>query len=242
MAQWLFPFCNAGFKTTLKLFSDFKIEGQENIPESGPLLVASNHLSNLDPAIVAAALPQPPVFMAKKELFKYRIGSFLMRGYGAFPVDRSRADVRALNWITQQLLSEHRTAIVFPEGTRSKVGGLLKAQQGLAMIAMSTGVPIIPFALTGSENLQHPLKVFKPTATLRLKIGKPFVASGSDSESRPSRKKMAAVTTEIMIRIAKMLPENQRGEYADKCDNELVETAEYQWSSSKANEVSGVSG
>jgi len=240
MAQWLFPFCNAGFKTTLKLFSDFKIEGQENIPDNGPLLVASNHLSNLDPAIVAAALPKPPVFMAKKELFKYRIGAFLMRGYGAFPVDRNRADVRALNWITQQLLSEHRTAIVFPEGTRSKVGGLLKAQQGLAMIAMSTGVPIIPFALTGSENLQNPLKVFKPTATLRLKIGKPFVAVGS--EGRPSRKRMAAVTKEIMIRIAKMLPEDQRGEYADKCDNELIETAEYEWSSSRTNEISGVSG
>jgi 1-acyl-sn-glycerol-3-phosphate acyltransferase len=237
MAQWLFPFCNAGFKTTLRLFSDFKIEGQENIPESGPLLVASNHLSNLDPAIVAAALPHPPVFLAKKELFKYPVGAQLMRGYGAFPVDRHRADVRALNWITHQLLSEYRTAIVFPEGTRSKVGGLLKAQQGLAMIAMSTGVPIIPFALTGSEKLQNPLKVFKPTATLRLKIGKPFVASGS--EERPSRKKMAAVTTEIMVRLARMLPEDKRGEYSDKCNINLIETAEYQWSASEAGEVSG---
>jgi 1-acyl-sn-glycerol-3-phosphate acyltransferase len=79
MSQWLFPVLNLGFKTTLKLFSDFKIEGQENIPDSGPLLVASNHLSNLDPAIVAAALPRSPVFLAKKELFKYRWGSMLMR-------------------------------------------------------------------------------------------------------------------------------------------------------------------
>ena len=236
MAQWLFPICNVGFKTTLKLFSDFKIEGQENIPESGPLLVASNHLSNLDPAIVAAALPRPPVFLAKKELFKYPVGSQLMRGYGAFPVDRHRADVRALNWITHQLLSEHRTAIVFPEGTRSKVGGLLKAQQGLAMIAMSTGVPIIPFALTGSENLQNPLRVLKPSATLRLKIGKPFVTTSS--EGRSSRRKMATVTTEIMIRLAKMLPEGKRGEYSDKCDDELVETSEYQWSVSESVGVS----
>jgi len=235
MAQWLFPFCNAGFKTTLKLFSDFKIEGQENIPATGPLLVASNHLSNLDPAIVAAALPKPPVFMAKKELFKYWPGAVLMRGYGAFPVDRNRADVRALNWITRQLLSEHRTAIVFPEGTRSKAGGLLKAQQGLAMIAMSTGVPMIPFALTGSENLQNPLKVFKPTATLRLKIGKPFVAAGS--EGRSSRRKMADLTTEIMVRIAKMLPEGQRGEYSEKCDIELKETADYVGSGIKLDEV-----
>ena len=66
MGQWLFPPCNFGFKLTLRWFSDFTVEGQENIPKCGPLLVASNHLSNLDPAIVAAALPRPPVFLAKQ--------------------------------------------------------------------------------------------------------------------------------------------------------------------------------
>lgn len=231
MGQWLFPFCNAGFKTTLKWFSDFKIEGQENIPQSGPLLVASNHLSNLDPAIVAAALPSAPVFLAKKELFKYGIGSIFMRGYGAYPVDRRRADVGALNWITNQLLSEHRTAIVFPEGTRSKTGGLLKGQLGLAHIAVSTGVPVIPFALTGSENLQNPIKVFKPTATLRLKIGKPFVAVPSDGKSL--RRQVADVTSEIMIRIAAMLPEGQRGEYSGLTDFEFTATSEFDWSTSE---------
>lgn len=233
MAQWLFPICNAGFKTTLKWFSDFKIEGQENIPDSGPLIVASNHLSNLDPAIVAAALPRPPVFLAKKELFKYPIASSLMRGYGAFPVDRRRADVRALNWITRQLLSEHKITIVFPEGTRSKAGGLLKGQPGIAHIAMSTGVPIIPFALTGAENLQNPLKVLKPTATLRLKIGKPFVAVNSESGS--SRRRAATVTEEIMIRIASMLPEDQRGEYAGKSASKFIATSDFEWSAN--NEV-----
>jgi len=223
MSQWLFPPLNAGFKTTLKLFSDFKIEGQENIPESGALLVASNHLSNLDPAIVAAALPRPPVFLAKKELFKYRLGSMLMRGYGAYPVDRKRADVRALNWITRQLLSDHKIAIVFPEGTRSMTGGLLRGQPGLAHIAISTGAPVIPFALSGSEPLQNVLKVVKPTATLRLKIGKPFVSTGE----RATRKKASAVTDEIMIRIARLLPEGQRGEYSELCDREFTETVEY---------------
>ena len=241
MSQWLFPILNLGFKTTLKLFSDFKIEGQENIPESGPLLVASNHLSNLDPAIVAAALPRSPVFLAKKELFKYRWGAMLMRGYGAYPVDRQRADLRALNWITGQLLSDQKAAIVFPEGTRSKTGGLLRGQPGLAHIALSTGVPVIPFALTGSEPLQNVLKVVKPTATLRLKIGKPFVATGM--EGRVSRKKAAEVTTEIMVRIARLLPEGQRGEYSDQCDISFTETTDYNFSTSanvsdsdKANE------
>ena len=231
MAQWLFPALNVGFKTTLKLFSDFEIEGQENIPKSGPLLVASNHISNLDPAIVAAALPRPPVFMAKKELFKYGIGSVFMKGYGAFPVDRHRADVRALNWITRMLLSEHRISIVFPEGTRNKQGILMRGQPGLAHIAMSTGVPIIPVALTGSEKLQNPIKVFKPTATLRLKIGKPFIASRAEGSA--ARRKAAAVTTETMVRIARMLPEDKRGAYTDKCGIELKNTSDFTCSTSE---------
>jgi 1-acyl-sn-glycerol-3-phosphate acyltransferase len=225
MAQWLFPFCNVGFKTTLKLFSDYKVEGQENIPESGPMLVASNHLSNLDPAIVAAALPRPPVFLAKKELFKFRLGAALMRAYGAYPVDRSRADLRALNWINGQLLSEHRIAMVFPEGTRSRTGGLLRGQPGLAHIAISTGVPVVPIALTGSENLNNVLKVVKPTATLRLKIGKPFIVTQSDGGV--SRRRAMNVTKEIMVRIAKMLPEDKRGEYSNQCDIKLTETVDY---------------
>lgn len=225
MAQWLFPPCNIGFKTTLKWFSDYEIEGQENIPRSGPVLVASNHLANLDPAIVAATLPRPPVFLAKKELFKNVFGAFLMRGYGAHPVDRRGGDVGAMNWITRMLSSEGRIAIVFPEGTRSKTGGLLHGQPGLAHIAISTGTPIVPFALTGSECLQNPLRVVKPTATLRAKIGKPFVANKTSEKT--TREFASAVTTEIMVRIARMLPEEKRGEYSDLIDIEMTETVDY---------------
>ena len=225
MAQWLFPPSNTGFKITLKWFADFRVEGKENIPKSGPVLVVSNHLSNLDPAIVAVALPRPPVFLAKKELFKYPVGAFLMRSYGAYPVDRRGGDVGALNWISRQLSVEHRIAIIFPEGTRSRTGGLLRGQPGLGLLAMSAGAPIVPVALTGSEPLQNTLKVLKPTATIRLKIGKPFVAR--NSSGKPSRKTALTLTTEIMVRIARMLPEGKRGEYSDFNDLEMTETVDF---------------
>ncbi|GIT58231.1 MAG: hypothetical protein Ct9H300mP19_01790 [Dehalococcoidia bacterium] len=98
-------------------------------------------------------------------------------------------------------------------------------------IAISTGVPVVPVSLTGSENLQNPLKVLKPTATLRLKIGKPFVATGSDVGT--PRSIAADVTTEIMSRISRMLPEAQRGEYADVTDMNTPNTLDYVHSSDK---------
>ncbi len=225
MAQWLFPPCNVGFKVTLKWFADYQVEGQENIPASGPVLVVSNHLSNLDPAIVAAALPRPPVFLAKKELFKYSLGAFMMRGYGAYPVNRRGGDVTALNWITRQLSVEGRMAIIFPEGTRSKTGGLLRGQTGVALLAITAGVPIIPVGMTGSEPLQNTLKVLKPTANIRLKIGTPFIAR--NDSGKPSRETALALTTEIMVRIARMLPEGKRGAYSDFSGLEMTETVDY---------------
>ena len=117
---------------------------------------------------------------------------------------------------------EHRIAIIFPEGTRSKTGGLLLGQRGLALLATSTGAPIVPVALTGSEPLQNTLKVLKPTATIRLKIGKPFVAR--NISGKPSRETASALTTEILVRIARMLPEGKRGEYSDLIDLEMTET------------------
>jgi len=79
--------------------------------------------------------------------------------------------------------------------------------------------------------LQNPIKVFKPTATLRLKIGKPFIASGAEGST--ARRKAAAVTTETMVRIARMLPEDKRGAYTDKCGIELKETSDFTWSTSE---------
>jgi 1-acyl-sn-glycerol-3-phosphate acyltransferase len=112
--------------------------------------------------------------------------------------------------------------MVFPEGTRSKTGGLLKGQSGLAHLAITTGTLVVPIALSGSENLQNPMKVFKPTAILRLKIGRPFVAK--NASLRPTREMASEITTEIMIRIAQLLPEDQRGAYSNLIDIKPTQT------------------
>ena len=212
MAQWLFPPCNRAFKGTLRLFADLTVSGAENLSTAGPLIVASNHLSNLDPAIVASALPRNPQFLAKKELFSNPLFAMLLQGYGVHPVDRQRADLKAVNWAARKLRSG-AVIILFPEGTRSRGEGLLRARLGVAHLAALTGAPVVPAALTGSEPLQNVLKAFRPAATMTLTFGRPFVVDASVRKA--DRRQLEEISTEIMVRIARMLPEEYRGHYRD---------------------------
>lgn len=225
MKQWLFPPCNIGFNGTLRLFANYKVEGQENIPRRGPVLIVANHLSNLDPAIVAAAIRRSPGFLAKKELFKFPLFAYLLRSYGAYPVDRGKADVRAVNWAVEQLRDHERAIVVFPEGTRSRGGGLLKAHPGVAHLANASGAPIVPVALTGSEPLQNMLKVFIPAARLRLQIGEPFrVKPGL---GRLGRAQLETITTEIMVRLALLLPPEYQGHYREALSTPMQLTEDF---------------
>lgn len=221
-----FAFCNTGFKTTMRIFGDQKIEGSENIPSTGPVIFVSNHMSNLDPAIVASITGRNPGFLAKKELFAFPLFSFLLKRYGAHPLNRGAVDLRALRWATKRLSKSDGALILFPEGTRNKEAtGLQKGLSGVTHIALKTGAPIVPVGLTGTEPLQSVLKVFAPRASVRIKIGKPFRMKG-DLKSRPSRDELEAMTTEIMVRMANLLPDSQHGHYREFMSSPFVYTEE----------------
>lgn len=221
-----FAFCNVGFKTTTKIFGDQKVEGQENVPQTGPVIFISNHMSNLDPAIVASLTGRNPGFLAKKELFKFPLFSVLLKLYGAHPLNRGAVDLGALRWAMKRLSTEDSALILFPEGTRNKEGsGLKKGLAGVTHIALKTNAPIVPIGLTGTEPLQNVLKVFAPRARIRIKIGKPFRLT-SDISSRPSRDELDLITNEIMVRVANLLPESQHGYYREFMSAPFVYTEE----------------
>ena len=120
--DWLYASCNVTQRFTLRAFADWKVTGRENVPSMGPLVVVANHLSNLDPPLLGASLPRRIRFLAKDTLF---VGGPLVRwflgSYGAFPVNRDGADVRAYRWALK-LLNNDGALVVFPEGTRSRNG------------------------------------------------------------------------------------------------------------------------
>ncbi len=212
MKQWLFPIANSLFKVSLRIFADYTVTGRRFIPRDGPLIVVSNHLANIDPAIVASALPRPPLFMAKRELFSNPGMRFLLGGYGVHPVDRAGGDMRALNWASSRLKRDGRTIILFPEGTRSRSGILQSGKPGVAHLASVTGAAVLPVGLHGTGKLQGIVGVARPTGVIRLNIGAPFrVPRDRDASLRQT---LMAATDEIMRRIAELVPEPARGEYA----------------------------
>jgi 1-acyl-sn-glycerol-3-phosphate acyltransferase len=142
-----------------------RVQGRENVPESGGYVLASNHLSNFDPWPLGMPLwPQRWLrFMAKVELYWWP-ATLVLNAAGAFPVHRERADVEAVQTAVR-LAQEGNVVVMFPEGTRRKKGLVKKhqarARSGAARIALDAGVPLVPAAIAGTDRLLTlgPLKV-----------------------------------------------------------------------------------
>lgn len=141
-------------RSFFRVVSRIEVRGLENIPPSGPLLIACNHLSNSDPPALLAytALVRLPNIIAKKELFSLPVLGWMLRSWGAVPVDRARAggDLGALRGCLTALKREG-CLMIFPEGTRAK-GRKLKPKPGVALMAHKSGAPVLCARIFNSEN------------------------------------------------------------------------------------------
>ena len=187
----------------------FELEGIENVPAVGPLIIASNHLGLADPPILGAVIPREIVFMAKEELFRYGpLVSYFVRSYGAFPVKRGRPAVRAVREALD-VLSKDKAIVIFPEGQRSRTGKLKEPFPGAAAIALASGAPVLPVGISGTEVMDKFYWVFR-RPRVRVNIGRPFYPGRT---GQPGKLELRAVTDDIMERIARLLPEQYRGKY-----------------------------
>jgi 1-acyl-sn-glycerol-3-phosphate acyltransferase len=139
----IYRFCRRLAMLVAPLFFRFRIKGLENVPLTGGALLCSNHISNLDPPIVALFVPRHVKFMAKQELFRIPVLSQLISLLGAYPVKRGGADKSSIKK-SLQLLETGHIILIFPEGTRSKTGELGKGRPGVGFLALRSGVPVIP--------------------------------------------------------------------------------------------------
>ena len=163
------------FKLGLLLWNRIKISGAEHIPDQGGVMIASNHVSYLDPAIVGVGYRRRPVhFMARDTLWKPGFGTWWMDHVGCIPVARGTGDIRALK-LTIKALREGKVVSMFPEGTRSPDGSLQSAKSGVGMIVEKSSCAVVPAYIRGSyEAFPKGSKWIKPTQ-VSIDFGPPIL-------------------------------------------------------------------
>jgi len=156
-----------------KIFFRIRRDGRENIPLKGGVILASNHLSYLDPIVLGLLTPRKMNFMAKEELFKNSLFRLLITKLGAFPLKRGRLDRLSYDRAVG-LVQEGRVLALFPEGTRGRGGKPGFLQKGAAKIACKTGAPLVPIIIQGTDKaLPRGGKIIR-LAKIKVRIGRPL--------------------------------------------------------------------
>jgi 1-acyl-sn-glycerol-3-phosphate acyltransferase len=196
------------------IIARIELVGWENMPSSKGFVIASNHIGRLDAFLVYYALDRPDIIMLVAEKYKdYALARWMANQVDGIFIDRFNPDVRALREAMKRMQNGGVLAIA-PEGTRSKSGALIQARPGGIYLAWKAGVPILPVAVTGTQDalVVDRLKHFK-RLDIRATVGTAFTlpqeARGKDREAL-----LQEYTDEVMCRIAALLPEEMRGEYA----------------------------
>jgi 1-acyl-sn-glycerol-3-phosphate acyltransferase len=165
--------------------------GRDHIPASGPVILASNHRSFLDPFVIAVMARRPIYFMAKKELFVNRPVAWMLGALGAYPIDRGASDQDAMA-TTRAILERGDGVLIFPEGTRTRPGPLGRPKRGVGRLALETGAPVVPVAVIGTEAVRRGWRI-RPHK-VRIRAGAPLTFPRVE---RPSLSLAGAVTDRI---------------------------------------------
>jgi len=184
------------------------ISGRENFPKHGPAIITINHLGDADAVLLAASIPFPVDGMGKIELNEHWLAGPILRAYGVIWVHRGRPDRKAVRAALEGL-SQGRFIALAPEGRQSVEGGLEEGTEGAAFLAMKSGAPILPVAMTGTENENIYNRKWWQRAKVTLTMGKPFHLK----EYQDRQFMLKEGTEQIMESLAELLPEEYRGKY-----------------------------
>lgn len=184
-----------------------QVHGLENVPMEGPVIIAPNHASLFDPPLVGCTVPRKVTTMGKAELFEkktfgFKILGWIIRRMGSFPVKRGAPDRRALR-MALRVLQNKEALVIFPEGTRTRSGGLGPAEHGVALIAHSTKAPVVPMYLKGTQEALSPLQPRFRLIHPAVYFGKPLRFE-EEYARKADRDTLEAIGARIMSEIARL--------------------------------------
>ena len=186
-----------------KLIMRLHVQGVENLPADGAVVLTANHVTNFDVIPMQLSLPRPIFFMGKASLFKVPLFEAAIRDLGAFPVYRGEKDEWALRHAARVL--EHGQVLrMFPEGTRSQGKGLRVAKTGSARLALDANCPIVPMAVIGTDSF---FKSFPHRTVVTIKLLPPILPKPGESS--------LALMDRVIFALAKELPNDMLGVYAE---------------------------
>lgn len=205
-----------------------KVKGLRNVPATGPVIIASNHLSFSDSIFMPLVVPRKVTFLAKSEYFtspgpKGLLKKLTFIALGQVPVDRSggrRSEAALITGL--QVLAENECLGIYPEGTRSPDGRLYKGRTGIARIAIESGAPVIPVAMFNTEKIQPTGKVIPKIMRVKMVFGEPMFFEGDSSDLLYLRD----VTDQIMKKIQELSGQEYVDIYASRRKDELKDESE----------------
>jgi 1-acyl-sn-glycerol-3-phosphate acyltransferase len=204
-----------------------KVKGLRNVPSSGPVIIASNHLSFSDSIFMPLVVPRKVTFLAKSEYFtspgpKGLLKKLTFIALGQVPVDRSggrRSEAALITGL--QVLAEGNCLGIYPEGTRSPDGRLYKARTGIARLAIESGAPVIPVAMINTDKIQPTGTVIPKVMRVGMTFGEPMYFEGDSRDAL----KLREVSDQIMKRIQQLSGQEYVDTYAVKAKAAQSETS-----------------
>jgi 1-acyl-sn-glycerol-3-phosphate acyltransferase len=203
------------FRQIFRLTFRLRIEGWDKIPTKGAYLIAHNHVSIIEPALILSFWPVNAEAIGAAELWTRRGQSGIIRMYGTLPVHRGSAE-RELIRTMVSVLEAGSPLLIAPEGTRSHTPGMGPAQSGIGYLIDQARVPVLPIGVIGStdEALRTAAKFKRPA--LEMRIGDPFLLPAIEGSGQVRREARKQNTEAVMMRICELLPQEYWGVYADK--------------------------
>jgi len=185
-----------------------RVVGLENVPREGSFVFAPTHRSTIDIPVASAATRRRMRFMGKDSIWKYKPIGKIMTGLGAFPVTRGSADLEALKRCIA-IVQSGEPLVMFPEGTRHYGPEVQPLFDGAAYIALKTGVPIVPAAIAGTEDVMRSGSKAIRFKKCRMVIGKP-IAADVPGGGRASREQIGDLTVQLQNELQRLLDEANR--------------------------------
>lgn len=223
----------------LRLIFRPEVEGREHIPEQGPAILASNHLSFSDSIFLPAMVPRRVTFLAKMDYFtgrgvKGRLTAWFFRGVGQLPVDRAGGSAsEAALQSGLNVLGHGRLLGIYPEGTRSPDGRLYRGKTGIARMALESGAPVLPVVMIDTEKIQPPGKVIPKVMRVGIKIGEPLDFSRYEG-MEDDRFILRSITDEIMYALMELSGQEYVDVYAADAKKAIAEARKQAAAAEKA--------